>query len=126
VAKDPDLVLRDVSCDGDPGHAFALRGVLRVAAAHAILRGHFPGAPLVPGVLLLEAVRAACEEVLAVALAITEVRDVRFTRPVAADEPVVLQAQVAVTGRSVEVEGVWHGGGGRVAAFVLQLRSALP
>ena len=35
---------------------------IRVAAAHPSLPGHFPGAPLVPGVLLLEQVAQALRD----------------------------------------------------------------
>jgi 3-hydroxymyristoyl/3-hydroxydecanoyl-(acyl carrier protein) dehydratase len=37
----------------------AFRTALRIEAAHPALAGHFPGNPVVPGVVLLERVAAA-------------------------------------------------------------------
>jgi 3-hydroxyacyl-[acyl-carrier-protein] dehydratase len=104
---------------GDGGE---LHGRVRVPPAHPILRGHFPGAPVVPGVLLLEAVRRACERVLGRGLYLTEVVDVRFTRPVAADETVALVAQLTVSGPQIDVVGEWQVAAGRCASFSLRLR----
>jgi 3-hydroxyacyl-[acyl-carrier-protein] dehydratase len=48
----------------------AFRREFRVAAEHPTLPGHFPGAPLVPGVMLLEQI----------ALALRDWRDQRLVR----------------------------------------------
>ncbi len=47
-----------------------------------VFAGHFPGSPLVPGVFLVEAVRAALERACGLSLRLVEVRDARFTAPV--------------------------------------------
>ena len=122
VAPASDLLLHDVSIDAgaDPR---ALRATLRMAAGHPILAGHFPGAPLVPGVLLLEAVRQACERALARTWRIAAIEEVRFARPVAPDESVSLRAAVTLAGgdRDVEVDGEWRGAAGRIATFRMRL-----
>lgn len=120
MAAEDDLLLSDVWCDRAAA-ACQLRARLRVPADHAILAGHFPGAPLVPGVLLLEAVRRACEGALALRLQFAEVADVRFSRPVAAEESVLLTAQIVAEGASWYVDGEWCGAAGRIATFRLRL-----
>lgn len=120
MAAASHLHLDDVTCPAAEG-ARRLGATLRVPASHPILAGHFPGAPLVPGVLLLEAVRLACERALARSLVLAEVADVRFVRPVAVDESVVLTAEVACTGTQVDVDGQWLGAAGRIATFRLKL-----
>ncbi|HEX5052229.1 MAG TPA: hypothetical protein VFZ65_10685 [Planctomycetota bacterium] len=101
--------------------AATLRAVLRVPAAHATLAGHFPGAPLVPGVLLVDAVRGACERALAQSLSIVEVEDVRFFRPVAPDEAIVLSARLQRTDGGCSVDAEWQGTSGRCATVRVRL-----
>lgn len=116
MATEADLQLGDVACANGE-----LRATLCVPASHPILPGHFPGAPIVPGVLLLEAVRRACECVHGAPLAIAEVLDVRFSRPVAADERVALRAQIDAAEALLDVTGEWSAGDARVALFRLRL-----
>lgn len=111
-----DFALSDLQLIGG-----RLAARLVVPADHAILRGHFPGAPLVPGVLLLEAVRRACERVCDAQFTIAEVRDVRFARPLVPDAPATLDAVVSNADGYLEVEGSWHGEAGRIATLVLRL-----
>lgn len=51
---------------------------LRIDAAHPALAGHFPGHPVVPGVVLLERVAAACKAWRDVRIAKL---DAKFLRP---------------------------------------------
>jgi 3-hydroxyacyl-[acyl-carrier-protein] dehydratase len=54
---------------------------LRVAAQHPSLVGHFPGRPVVPGVLLLDLIVAAAEQGLGRSLALAAAPQVKFQHP---------------------------------------------
>ncbi len=53
---------------------------MRIAADHPSLPGHFPGKPVVPGVVLLECVIAAARERYA-GIRITGVANTKFLQP---------------------------------------------
>lgn len=106
-----------------PDAAGPLVAHLRFPAGWPVFAGHFPGAPLVPAVFLVDAARRAIERRHG-PLAIAEVRDARFRQPVGPDETVEaaidlrgdastadLRASVALTSAR-----------GAVAAFELVLR----
>ena len=57
---------------------------LRIAADHPALPGHFPGRPVVPGVVLLDRVIAAIES--HAGRAVTGLPQVKFLRPLLPDE----------------------------------------
>lgn len=57
---------------------------------------HFPGQPIVPGVVLLAALQAGCRDALAHLGTLRAVRHLRFLQPVRA--PATLQATVQVRG----------------------------
>ena len=54
---------------------------MRIAANHPALPGHFPGHPVVPGVVLLEAVVAALPQHAGVTLRVTGFQVVKFLAP---------------------------------------------
>lgn len=60
-----------------------------VAASHPALPGHFPGKPVVPGVVVLERVAAAIRG--AWALRVTGLPQVKFLRPLQPDRSARLQ-----------------------------------
>ncbi|MGH8214980.1 MAG: hydroxymyristoyl-ACP dehydratase [Rhodanobacteraceae bacterium] len=68
--------------------------VLRIDAAHPALAGHFPGDPVVPGVVLLERVAAACKAWRGGRIAKLEAK---FLQPLRPDEDaaIVLEGQDA-------------------------------
>jgi len=54
---------------------------MRIAASHPALSGHFPGHPIVPGVVVLEAVAAALPQHAGGAMRITGFPAVKFLAP---------------------------------------------
>lgn len=54
---------------------------MRIAANHPALPGHFPGHPVVPGVVLLEAVASALSQHAATAMRVTGFPVVKFVAP---------------------------------------------
>lgn len=74
---------------------------LRVGAEHPALPGHFPGAPLVPGVLLLEQVALALRTWRGQRLG--RVLDAKFTAPLLPDETAQLHL-TAMDGSRIRFE----------------------
>ncbi len=100
----------------------ALTAQLVVPPEHPVLAGHFPGAPVVPGVLLLDAVRLAWQRACGCRVVLAGVDDARWFAPVAPGTAVLLRARVEVGARGeVVVDGEWHAAERRVAAFTLRL-----
>jgi 3-hydroxymyristoyl/3-hydroxydecanoyl-(acyl carrier protein) dehydratase len=113
----------DLTVDACAGAApCPLTARLIVPPAHPVLAGHFPGAPLVPGVLLLDAVRLAWERASGRGAAMVGVDDARWLAPVAPGVAVTLHAQVhAAAAGELTVDGEWRAAAGRVATFTVRL-----
>lgn len=62
-------------------HPFRHEAPLRIAPDHPAIPGHFPGNPVVPGVLLLDAVVDAAEQWLAGRLHVRGLRQAKFIAP---------------------------------------------
>ena len=62
-----------------------------IAASHPALPGHFPGQPIVPGVVLLERVAAAARR--AFGTHVTGLPQVKFLRPLRLDEVAELRIE---------------------------------
>ena len=73
-------------------HAACVRP-LRFAAAHPSFAGHFPGRPIVAGVLLLEAAAEALQAWRSVA--VRQVVDAKFVAPLLPDEDAELELVAA-------------------------------
>lgn len=73
-----------------PDSAIEFSAWTQVPATHPSLPGHFPGRPLVPGVLLLEGVARALRERLG-ALRVTALHSVKFLLPVLPEQRIELQ-----------------------------------
>jgi 3-hydroxymyristoyl/3-hydroxydecanoyl-(acyl carrier protein) dehydratase len=62
---------------------------VRIAAAHPALPGHFPGNPIVPGVVLLDRIAAAIERSRGARIA--KIAAVKFLAPLNPDEDAELR-----------------------------------
>ncbi len=63
------------------------RSTLVIPTDHPCLAGHFPGNPIVPGVVLLEQVALAAEVWLCEPLVIRQFDQVKFLSPLRPEEP---------------------------------------
>jgi 3-hydroxymyristoyl/3-hydroxydecanoyl-(acyl carrier protein) dehydratase len=63
---------------------------LSVPAEHPVFRGHFPGNPIVPGVMLLEWVTREVAQVLGCTPSELRVREIKFFTPLAPGEQATL------------------------------------
>ena len=63
---------------------------LRIDASHPSLPGHFPGRPIVPGVLLLDQVISRAERWLGYRLSIGALAQAKFTQPLLPNEEATL------------------------------------
>jgi len=72
--------------------------ILCIHSTHPALSGHFPGNPLVPGVVLLTGVIAAAERLYEGRVRVTGMPGVKFLAPVYPDQEVRLSIMPAVAG----------------------------
>ena len=105
------------------------RAVWAVTGAEAFFAGHFPGRPLVPGVLIAEALAQAAGLVAAPADGVGKLAhvDVRFDRPIVPPAEVVLLAKLVrkvVNLRQFEVSAVVAGQTVARGTLALQLGDA--
>jgi len=71
-----------VTADAPTRHS----STLRVPAKHPALPGHFPGNPIVPGVVILDAVICAAEAWLGASFQVRELSHAKFLAPLKPDE----------------------------------------
>lgn len=64
---------------------------LTIAAEHPALAGHFPGTPIVPGVVLLDETLRAIEQSEAMGAARWRIGTAKFVSPVHPGEPLTLE-----------------------------------
>ena len=63
----------------------------RVPAQHPALAGHFPGNPIVPGVVVLDAVVAAAEAWLGAGLGVDRLSFAKFLAPLKPDQAALIE-----------------------------------
>ncbi len=90
---------------------------IRGSPDHPALPGHFPGTPIVPGVLVLEQVLAAAEAWLCCTLAPTGLPQVKFLTPLLPGEEATLSLELA----DATLEFVVSGKGKKIAAGIFKL-----
>ena len=81
--------------------------VLRIAANHPSLPGHFPGQPIVPGVVLLDCVLQEAERWLQRPLSATALPSAKFTSPLLPEQQA--QLQLKLTGDELRFDVSRHG-----------------
>lgn len=105
----------------EPGPA-GLRATACFPAELPVFAGHFPRAPLVPGVFLIEVVRCACERCFSRVFLLQEVRDARFTGRLLPGELLEIEVAWRELDGGLRIDSVLRGPGGPVAELRLQLR----
>lgn len=68
---------------------------MRIAADHPALQGHFPGRPIVPGVVLLDCVLSEAERWLGQAVGARSLKQAKFVSVLLPDETAELELQLA-------------------------------
>lgn len=76
----------------------AVRARFTVPASHPALPGHFPGRPIVPGVVLLDAVIAAARDAFGRGAA-TGLPRAKFLSPVLPEQEVIAELTLSASGR---------------------------
>lgn len=71
---------------------------LPIDPGHPAFAGHFPGAPIVPGVVLLDEALHAMAGAMGIPLAACELRAVKFLSPLSPGVAVVLVSEVQANG----------------------------
>ena len=69
-----------------------------VSLNHPALAGHFPGRPILPGVVLLDLVLQSIADSRAVALARCEISSVKFLSPARPGDELLIEHSVAASG----------------------------
>lgn len=85
---------------------------------HPAFAGHFPGAPIVPGVLLLDAAVHAIQQAQGSAMQACEISAAKFLSPVGPGETLTISCRPGAGGTHFEI----HSGARKVATGTLVLR----
>lgn len=80
---------------GDPSHGQA---PLALDADHPSFEGHFPGRPILPGVVLLAEALAVLESALSHPLEGWTIANAKFPSPAAPGEPLIMEYRVTDSG----------------------------
>ncbi|HAH31201.1 MAG TPA: hypothetical protein DCL44_02685 [Elusimicrobia bacterium] len=89
----------------------------------AVFSGHFPGRPIVPGILELEMVRAVMERFTGAALRLVSVEKAKFLREVKPGDRILLSLSFTSSGGRFSVKGKSSVGEEKAAQIELTLES---
>ncbi len=89
--------------------------VLSIGYDHPALAGHFPGCPIVPGVVLLNEVFETLRRGSAASLVVTGLPMVKFSSPLRPGEVVIIRVDEEGAGRAGEGERGGDDGGAAAA-----------
>jgi len=101
-----------------------LEAVINYHSAHPVFAGHFPGQPIVPGVLLMQTVREIIERHHGTEYQLVKARSVKFLRPVTGDSEAEINITidlVPLDGDLIDVNATAHFEGEVYFKFVAQL-----
>ena len=70
---------------------------LRIASSHPALAGHFPGRPIVPGVVLLDQVLQAAQKWRARPMKLRALSQVKFMAPLLPEQEAQIELQLQAT-----------------------------
>lgn len=70
------------------------RATVRIPATHPALPGHFPGRPIVPGVVLLQCVLDEAERWLGKALSVRTLPQAKFSAPLLPEQDAELELRL--------------------------------
>ncbi|WP_047537507.1 hypothetical protein [Methylotenera versatilis] len=71
---------------------------LKIPASHPVFVGHFPGTPIVPGVVLLDEVMHAIVADTGLAETSWQISSVKFLSPLKPDEAVIIELEQLANG----------------------------
>jgi 3-hydroxymyristoyl/3-hydroxydecanoyl-(acyl carrier protein) dehydratase len=87
-----------------------------------VFKGHFPGRPLVPGVLEIEAARCAAESFAGKRYDIVRVDKAKFTAAVTPGDVMIVEGSLATTPEGVQMKATLSVGKASAATLVMLLR----
>ena len=108
---------------GSIGEQGAFTASLAFDLSSAFFAGHFPGRPLVPGVVWIEAARVVLERASGCPYRLLGVRRAKFSRPVGPGEAVTLLGRLC-SGATLTLQASMSCGDQPVAKVVLLLQEA--
>lgn len=77
------------------------RRPLRITACHPSLAGHFPGQPVVPGVVILDEIAAFAVTLEGVSGRVARIPQVKFIAPLLPEQQATIELEVDATGTRI-------------------------
>jgi len=87
-----------------------------------LFAGHFPGHPLVPGVMQIETIPVALKRITGHSYRVVRIKKAKFSSPVTPGEQVLLRLQTETRGDELRVRAQLRVGEKTAGSFVVDLR----